>query len=132
MAGMKFYSKPRRKRIGPEACLQITVIEHLRLLAKSGVIYFSIPNEGKRSEAQGAYLKRMGMLPGAPDLCIIVPAFDFNDIHFLELKSRDGKLSDDQIAFRDMCARRRIPYSVAYNIDEALRFLRECGAIPDK
>ena len=36
------------------------------------MIYFSLPNEGKRSPRTGRELKRMGLRPGAADLCVVI------------------------------------------------------------
>lgn len=70
---LKLFSKPRRRKIGPEACLQITVVEYLRLAGVPGLLYFSVPNEQKCSVQRGAMLKRMGRLPGVSDLVIVIP-----------------------------------------------------------
>ena len=124
--GLKFYSKPRRKRIGPEASLQMAVVQHLMLRAPKGAIWFSVPNEGKRSPAIGAHLKRMGMLPGVADLVICLPG---DTPSFLELKAKGERQSDDQIAFQDLCRRNGSRYEVADNIDDALAVLRRWGAV---
>lgn len=122
---LKFYSKPRKAK--PEAALQRNVVQHLMLIGVPGMIYFSIPNEAKRSERLGAEMKRMGMLPGVADLCIVIQG----RAHFLELKSRDGKQSPEQILFQADCDEAGIPYAVAHSIDEALKTLRGWGAIRD-
>lgn len=134
MTSLKFYSKPRRKRIGPEACLQMAVVQHLMLRGVPGLIYFSIPNEGKRSEAAAHYLKRMGMLPGVGDLCIIVPTpagAVYRTPVFLELKALRGTQSTDQQAFERLCTESGAArYFMADNIDTALTILWSIGAIP--
>lgn len=129
MPALKFYTKPRRKRIGPEACLQMAVVQHLMLSAPKGTIWFHPANEGKRSVVEGAHLKRMGMLPGVGDLCIILPG---QRPLFLELKARGERQSDDQIAFQDLCRRNGSAYEVADNIDDALRALQRWGVLPER
>lgn len=113
---------PRRR---PEAQLQKAVVQHLMLTANPGVIWFSIPNEDKRSVRAAAELKRMGMKPGVADMCIIVNGL----AHFLELKSPGGKLSEVQTMFMMECFASDTPYEVANNIDEALSTLSRWGAI---
>lgn len=111
----------------PEARLQKAVVQHLMLLARPGVIWFSIPNEGKRSVRTAMELKRMGMRPGIADLCIVVNG----KAHFLELKAKGGKLSADQIGFFFQCGGSGVPYKLASDIDRALSILREWGAIKE-
>lgn len=127
---MKFYSgKPPRKRIGPEASLQVTVVEHLRLYGVHDLIFNHACNEGVRTPAQGLFLKRMGMLPGIADLYIGVPGAPPS---WLELKALNGKQSDEQIAFEELCLRNGSRYAVADNIKDALRILHGWGALrPD-
>ena len=113
---------PRRR---PEAQLQKAVVQHLILTASPACLWFAVPNEGKRSARAGIEAKRMGLRPGVADLCIIVGG----KAHFLELKSEKGVPSEAQIAFRDDCLDRGIPYRVAFGINEALAILTEWNAI---
>ena len=120
---LRFYSKQKRAR--PEAALQKAICEHLRLVGTPGMIYFSLPNEGKRSPQAGQELKRMGLRPGAADLCIIVD----RQVYFMELKSPKGVQSPEQQAFEDDCKAADITYVVVRSIDLALELLRTWGAI---
>ena len=127
--GFKFHSdKPRRKRpfISAEDSLQITVVEHMRLAAMPGCWCLHIPNEGKRTPAGGLKMKRMGMLPGAADLFIHRP----NEAPlFMELKAKGGTISAEQSAFGGLCAATGAAWCCAFGIDEALKILREAGAL---
>ena len=129
MAALKFFTKPRRKRMTPEACLQKAVVQYLLVASAPGTIYFSVPNEGKRSAVLGKHLKEMGLLPGVADLVVIRPG---HRADFLELKSRGERQSDDQIAFQDLCRRNGSRYEVADNIDDALRILQGWGVLPER
>lgn len=53
------------------------------------------PNEGKRTEFQGAILKAMGMRRGWPDLEIMVARQGYHGL-FIEFKSLKGSASKDQ------------------------------------
>lgn len=120
---LHFHAKAKRAR--PEAALQRAICEHLRLVGTPGMIYFSLPNEGKRSPQAGQELKRMGLRPGAADLCIVIGG----RAHFLELKSASGKQSKDQVTFAADCAIAGCPYELVNSIDHALRLLTAWGAI---
>lgn len=56
---------------------------------------YHIPNEGKRSAYEGARMKREGLIPGMPDLCLPVPRGKFSAL-YIELKRKNGKLSKAQ------------------------------------
>lgn len=123
MTSFKFYSKQKRDR--PEAALQRAICEHLRLIGTPGMIYFSLPNEGKRSPSAGLELKRMGLRPGAADLCIVING----RAHFMELKSAKGSQSEAQKVFAEDCSLAGCPYAVVKSIDAAKQILSVWGAI---
>ena len=52
-------------------------------------LLYHIPNGGSRNKAEAAKLKREGVKPGVPDLCLPVPRFGFNGM-YIELKRRKG------------------------------------------
>lgn len=59
-------------------------------------LLFHIPNEGKRSEAQGARFKAEGMKPGVPDLFLPVARGLWHGL-FIELKrQKGGRVSEAQ------------------------------------
>jgi len=84
----------------PESLLQIQIVEYLSSIAEENdFIFFSIPNEGAMAAGKGKVdyalmttLKKMGMLPGVPDLCIIKNGKAL----FMEVKTETGSLSKVQ------------------------------------
>ena len=54
-----------------------------------------IPNEGKRSKAAGARLKREGLKPGVPDLCLPVARGKYHGL-YIELKRIGETASKEQ------------------------------------
>ena len=50
---------------------------------------YHIPNEGKRSPQTGAKLKRMGLSPGVPDICLPVARGGYSAL-YIELKRTKG------------------------------------------
>lgn len=127
MSRLALYSTPkrtRRRNWGPEAALQYAVIEHLRLAGVPGLVYFHVPNEGKRTTEEGAHLKRMGMLPGASDLILIAPGLGSAA---LELKAKGEKPTPEQLAFSYAWCEAGGVYDWADTIDKALAILTRWG-----
>lgn len=88
-------------------------------------LYFSLPNEGKRSPIMGAHLKALGMYPGIADLGIVVDG----KIHFLEVKAPDGVQSASQRDFAARCTMLNMPYKLVNNLSDALKTLTAWRAI---
>ena len=57
----------------------------------------------------------LGSERGIPDLC----AFRAGVFVFIEVKTENGRLSDDQRRFRDECEAEAIPHLVIRSLDEA-------------
>lgn len=125
---LKLYSKARKRRASPEACLQMTVCEYLRLAGVPGLLWFSVPNEQRCSVQRGAQLKRMGRLPGVSDLIIMIPRGDDHLILFLELKAKGGKQSQEQAEFEKAAGNFGF-YACVDSIDDAISILEGYGAI---
>jgi VRR-NUC domain len=87
-------SKPYR-RSQPEAEIQRAVCTHLRCRRKPGVIYFAVPNGGKRWQTEAAILVGLGVRPGVSDLLL----FHANKFYALELKAPGKKASPAQEQF---------------------------------
>lgn len=89
-----------------------------------GFIWFHVPNEGKRTKAYGAKLKRMGMRAGVPD---IVMVFKKGKTVFVELKTAKGKLSKGQNQFKKDCKKNKISYIVSKsdNVADHLNLLEK-------
>jgi hypothetical protein len=116
---------PRRTS---ERELHSYVADLLRLTARRDVLWLHIPNESPRSPRYGAQLVRMGMLPGAADLIVVVRG----TAHFLELKTAKGRLSPEQWAFREAAVAAGAVYEVARTPEQAKATLASWGALrPD-
>ena len=63
-------------------------------------LMYHIPNEGKRSAATGAKMKRMGLRPGVSDICLPVARGGFHGL-YIELKAVGGKPTATQLRFLD-------------------------------
>lgn len=129
---LKLYTKPRKKRIGPEAQLQMAVVQYLKLAGVPGLLYFAVANEQKCSVQRGAMLKRMGRLAGVSDLVILIPqgrGIGLPVPLFLELKAKGGRATDDQLLFAEAVRGAGGVCALADNIDAAIKVLTEYGAI---
>ena len=110
-----------------ESTIQEQIVETLSLLAhKNRFMFFSVPNEHEFTGTRGQQiarlnkLKRMGMLPGVADLCIIKGG----SAYFLEVKTAIGKPSDNQNIFYEMAVNHGCRYSIVRSLREAMGFLK--------
>ena len=89
------------------------------------VFIHSIPNGGRRSGAEGAWLKAEGMRPGVPDL--FVPEWKL----YIEMKKAGGTVSPAQKAVHKILVRAGYIVVVCYGCDDALEQCRRhrlgCG-----
>ena len=111
----------------PETLLQIQIVEYLSLIAqKNDFIFFSIPNEGAMTGAGGKMpfalmttLKKMGMLPGVPDLCIIKNG----RAYFMEVKTQSGKISSQQMVIHEALYSKGVHCSVVRSLEDVKTIL---------
>jgi len=85
--------------MSPEDGMQIALVNYIRLQYPKA-IFCHIPNGGNRNPREGAKFKRMGVLPGMPDLMFFNPISNDSGIVYcglaLELKTQKGKLRPNQ------------------------------------
>lgn len=103
-------------------------MEHLKLTARPGVLWFHPANGGRRDKSEAAKLKAMGVQPGIPDLMLVADGQTYG----LELKTATGRLSQDQSAMLDALAAAGVTVAVSHGLDDALVILRQWGLLkPD-
>jgi hypothetical protein len=56
---------------------------------------YHIPNGGSRNKAEAANLKKQGVRPGVPDLCLPIASRGYHGL-YIEMKTKDGVTSKDQ------------------------------------
>jgi hypothetical protein len=118
-------SAPKRRQ--PERIVHISVVEHLRLRAPSGIFWMHYPAGGRRHPTEAAILKEMGTRAGVPDLLFVISGRLFG----LELKADcHGRLSAEQIATHAALRAAGAVVGTAAGIDEALAILGEWGVLP--
>lgn len=100
----------------PERMLQEACVSYMRFAAwKPDVFWSAIMHEhdGRQSPAFRAVRARMGLQKGLPDLIILS-----DKVHFVELKSAKGRLSDEQKAFQEHCEKNGIHHAVIREVDD--------------
>ena len=128
----------------PETAIQIQIVETLSVLAREhDFFFFSIPNEGFMESAvvtrQGpdrkhaarligpmvATLKKMGLTPGVPDLCIVKEG----RAYFLEVKTDVGRMSGAQSIIHARLAYCGSEVAVVRSLVDAVETLKEWGVM---
>ena len=98
---------------------QIAVIQYCDLL---GIPVMHTANEGKRSAAYGARLKRMGLRPGFPDL-LITRARGVYHGFAIEMKYGNNKPTKDQIEWLRTLKYEGYATAVCYSASEAIKLI---------
>ncbi len=115
------------RRGTPEADLQRAVVSALRFALPKGAIVHHCANEvteaGPRGAKRQAILVGMGVHPGFADLMVLCDG----RVLFLELKAPKGRLSDDQVAFRDAVRAQGFGWALVRSLDDALSALADHG-----
>jgi hypothetical protein len=58
-------------------------------MTAKGLIFYAIANGGSRHPAEASNLKRSGVIPGVPDLCIPIAKGSYHGL-YIEMKRREG------------------------------------------
>lgn len=87
--------------------------------------FFSIPNEGARTPANGARMKAMGRRRGVADMCLVIPQKPIYNGLFIEFKIGKGKQSPEQIAFQEAVESKGYRYQIITNIDQFISVINE-------
>ena len=85
----------------------------------------AVPNGGKRTLWAARQAKKEGLASGFPDLVALWPA---RGVAFIELKLPKGKVSDNQTEWLARLDYMGHDSAVCRSVDEAVAFLRKCGA----
>jgi hypothetical protein len=101
-----------------ESALQSQIVEYLGWALPNALVVHLHNNP--RSAIEGAKLKRMGLIKGAPDLLVCLPR---GTGLFLEVKTAKGRVSREQFAFHNRCVAVNWPVAVVRSIDDVQRAL---------
>jgi hypothetical protein len=89
------------------------------------VIWFAVPNGGRRTKIEAARMKFMGVKPGVADLVFAWGDSLFSYVLFVELKSDKGRQSAHQKAFQEKCEENYFTYRICRSLDEFSSILKE-------
>ena len=107
-----------------EASIQSAFFEWLSLYSRLRLATFAIPNGGSRNCLEAKNLKAQGVTPGVPDIFMAVPSNGYHGL-FIELKSKTGRLSEQQKKWIDNLNDRSYKAVVCYSLDEAMNAVTE-------
>lgn len=94
--------------------------------------FFAIPNGSSRHLLEAIKLKRCGVQPGVPDICIPIPSGSYHGL-FLELKRVKGsKVSDSQLYWMTFLREQGYYAEIAYGADQAISIVDEYLALTPK
>ena len=77
-----------------EANIQRSIVHYLRTVLPD-CLTFAIPNGSQRTASGRPANAVAGLLPGVPDLCVLLPR---GEVVFFEVKALKGRVSDNQLA----------------------------------
>jgi hypothetical protein len=119
-------------RLGPEDKLAVKVAASLREWSLSGRLegVWTHPSNEIAGGTKGAAVKyaiacAMGMITGAPDYLFI----SNNGGALIELKSKTGRLNDNQKNFKAWAEKHNVPYALCRSLEEVEVFLCDVGLL---
>ena len=99
----------------------------IQWLLVNKIPHYAIPNGGTRNVREAANMKRQGVSPGIPDICIPYPVSPYHGA-YLELKRKDGKpssITTAQINWIDYLNRVGYKAVIAFGADPAIQFTKD-------
>lgn len=87
-------------------------------------VFFSIPNEGRRTFANASRLKAQGLVSGVADICIARPNKSKHAL-FIEFKGAKGKQSPEQKEFQKNVEQCNYQYNIVKSLDEFMKIVND-------
>lgn len=111
----------RKPNANPEAKLQATVVQYLKLALPADVLWTATLNGISMTMFARTKAKAQGMRPGISDLIVVIPG---KGARFIELKSDVGRLSDEQ---KEWAAALRSWWATCRSVEEVADALTSWG-----
>ena len=115
----------KRKRGKAEEQIHKAIVQHLRARAVPGLLWFHVPNGGKRNHIEAAKFKAMGVRPGVSDIIAIHNGRCFA----LELKADNGRATEAQMQFISDLESAGGHGCIAEGLDQAINVLETWGLL---
>ena len=86
-------------------------------------LMFHIPNGGSRNVIEAKNLKKQGVKPGVPDICLPVPRWGWHGL-FIELKrQKGGRATPEQLEYIEDLKDQGYAAEICHGFDEASKFI---------
>ncbi len=107
--------------------LQKSVVQYLTMVfpPNGDVLFFHVPNGGRRDIREASKFKAMGVRPGVADLIFLSPGAT----HFIELKTDSGRQTPAQKDFARLVDRLGLDYQICRSIDEVSATIKTWGLL---
>jgi len=102
-----------------EAQEQAAVIEYCDYMK---IPVYHVPNGGKRNAREAANLKRQGVKPGVPDLCVPVARGGFHGL-YIEMKTKKGKPTEHQLKWLSLLRKQGYAAFIARGSKQAIELI---------
>jgi hypothetical protein len=99
-----------------EAQEQRTVVEYCDW---KHIPIYHLPNGGRRDSREAANLKRQGVKPGVPDLCLPIARGKYHGL-YIEMKFRTGKPTDNQLHWQELLTRNGYKSEICWGAEDAI------------
>lgn len=109
----------------PEEQIQRAVVQHLHARGVPGLVFFHVPNGGKRRPIEAAIFKSMGVRAGVADLILV----HRGKIYALELKAPGGRATEAQMKFLSEIDAAGAYTAMPASLDAALATLETWGLL---
>jgi len=88
-------------------------------MTKQNIKFYAIPNGGRRDLREAVKFKRMGTIPGVPDICIPIPSGSYHGLYIELKRTHGGRLSQAQSEWLDFLSKKGYYAIVAAGFDQA-------------
>jgi hypothetical protein len=88
-------------------------------LTKKKIRFYAIPNGGSRNLFEAMKLKRTGVQPGVPDICIPIPSGQYHGLYIEMKRKKGGIISESQKDWMNFLRNNGYCSEITHGFDEA-------------